>query len=167
LDSFRFFATKRIEHIYNRLFTPDDNFTLFDITYSEGELITKEEVRTTMLHMAIDTQIPEFTLDREGFLVRVYASSGFEEIRIDNHTDFARRFYLLGDDEPAVKDFFSDELVLFFEGNPYYHVESHANGLLVFHNQRTAGVNEVRALIDFGKRLRQAIEQNTLMGVFD
>jgi len=158
LDSFRFFATKRIEHIYNRLFDTLDDFAVFDITYSEGELIAKEEVRTTMLYMASNKEIPEFTLDREGFLERVYASSGFDDIRIDNHSDFARRFYLLGNDEQAVRDFFTDDLVLFFESNPYYHVESHANGLLVFHNQRTAGVKEVRSLIDFGRRLQHMIK---------
>jgi MFS superfamily sulfate permease-like transporter len=159
LDSFRFFATKRIEHIYNRLYSSNDEFTVFDITYSEGEFIAKEEVRTTMLHLDIDKEVPEFTLDREGFLERVYASTGFDDIHIDNHTDFSDRFYLLGDDDLAVRTFFTDELVLFFESNPYYHVESHANGLLVFHNERTAGVKEIRALIDFGRRLRRAIEK--------
>jgi len=165
LDSFRFFATKRIEHIYNRLFTNDEKFTVFDISYAEGELIAKEEVRTTMLHLEMPENLPEFTLDRDGFLERTYAISGFEHIHIDNHSDFERRFYLLGDNKETVQNFFTDDLVLFFESNPYYHVESHVNGLLVFHNERTAGVKEVRSLIDFGIRLRNVIQKYPQKGI--
>ncbi|AZQ43173.1 SulP family inorganic anion transporter [Nonlabens ponticola] len=158
LEGFRFFATKHVEHIYNRLFDKEHRFTVFDIAYSEGALITKEEVRTTMLHIELDQTIPEFTLDRDGFLAKLYAISGFKDIAIERHPEFTSRFYLLGQDDHEIKTFFKDELVLFFESNPYYHVESHANGLLIFHNERTAGVREVRALIDFGKRLSVVLD---------
>ncbi|MGJ8682984.1 MAG: SulP family inorganic anion transporter [Nonlabens sp.] len=157
LDDFRYFRTKRIEKIYNRLFNEDDSFSVFDIHYSEGEFIAKEDVRTTMLHIKLDHSIPEFTLDREGFLERVYAIAGYDDIPIDNHSDFSKRFYLLGDESQMVQDYFNDDLVIFFESNSYYHVESDGTSLLVFRSQRTAGVKEIKKLIDFGNRLRKIV----------
>jgi carbonic anhydrase len=157
LDDFRYFRTKRIEKIYNRLFNKDASFSVFDIHYSEGEFIAKEDVRTTMLHIKFDHQIPEFTLDSEGFLERVYAIAGYNDIPIDNHSDFSKRFYLLGDDPKLVQDYFTDDLVRFFESNSYYHVESDGISLLVFKSQRTAGVKEIKQLLDFGERLSKIV----------
>ena len=159
LDSFHFFRTKQIESVYNRLFDAGDAFNLFDINYSEGEFIAKEKVRTTMMHIKLEKAICEFTLDREGFLERIYAFAGFKDIPIDNHIDFSKRFYLLGENTAAVKSFFNDDLVHFFESNPYYHVESNGNSLLVFSKERLAGVKEIKALFDFGKRLQKVVMQ--------
>lgn len=157
LDKFYFFRTKKIDHIYNTLSNKKDNSLLFDIEFSEGEFIAKEVVRTTMLHIELNQEIPSFTLDREGFLERVYAFAGFKDIPIDNHSDFSKRFYLLGEDEQAIKTFFTDDLVHFFESNPYYHVESNGHALLVFGRERLASVKESKNLLDFGKRLQAIV----------
>jgi carbonic anhydrase len=110
-----------------------------------------------MLHIKFDHQIPEFTLDSEGFLERVYAIAGYNDIPIDNHSDFSKRFYLLGDEPKLVQDYFTDDLVRFFESNSYYHVESDGISLLVFKSQRTAGVKEIKQLLDFGTRLSKIV----------
>ena len=157
LDSFLYFSTKQIESVYNRLFNTENTYKLFDINYSEGEFIAKENVKTTMLHIKLDHEIPDFTLDREGFLERVYAFAGFKDIPIENHTDFSKRFYLLSNNPAEIKAFFTDDLVHFFESNPYYHVESNGTCLLVFSKERIAGVKEIKALYDFGKRLRDVV----------
>ena len=157
LDKFHFFRTKSIQHIYNRLSTKNDVLAIFDIEFSEGELIAKETVRTTMLHITLNETIPEFTLDREGFLEKVYAFAGFKDIPIQEHSDFNKRFYLLGEDEVGIKAFFNDDIIHFFESNPYYHIESNGSSLLVFSKERLASIKEVKALFDFGKRLKQVI----------
>jgi MFS superfamily sulfate permease-like transporter len=161
LDSFRFFESKRIETIYNRIYNEGKTFKLVDLLYSEGELITKEEIRTTMLRIQLDKNIPDFTLDREGFMQKIYAIAGFKDIPIGNHTDFTNRFYLLGEDQDAIRDFFNDELVLFLESNPYYHIEAHKNALLIFNTKRTAGTKEIKSLINYGRRLEQVILNKT------
>jgi MFS superfamily sulfate permease-like transporter len=157
LENFIFFKTKNINHIYNKLQTKNDVISMFDIEFSEGEFIAKEVVRTTMLHINIDKIIPDFTLDREGFLERIYAFAGFKDVTIENHSDFSKRFYLLGEDEAAIQEFFNDDITHFFESNPYYHIESNGNSLLVFGKERLASIKEVKGLFDFGKRLKQVI----------
>lgn len=157
LDKFHFFRTKSIHHIFNQLSTKNKVLTLFDIEFSEGEFIAKETVRTTMLYMKMGRKIPKFTLDREGFLEKIYAFAGFKDIPIQEHSDFNKRFYLLGEDEVGIKAFFNDDIIYFFESNPYYHIESNGNSLLVFSKERLASTKEIKALFDFGKRLKQVI----------
>ena len=157
LDKFHFFRTKSIDHIYNKLSTKNSILSIFDIEFSEGEFIAKETIRTTMLYIKLDKKITAFTLDREGFLEKVYAFAGFKDIPIQEHSDFNKRFYLLGENETAIKALFNDDLIHFFESNPYYHVESNGTCLLVFNKERLASTKEVKALFDFGKRLKEVI----------
>lgn len=157
LKQFIFFRTKEIDHIYNCLSANNKTLTLFDIEYSEGEFIAKEVVRSSIMHLKLNRKIPEFTLDREGFLEKIYGFAGFNDIQIENHSDFSNRFFLLGEDEEAIKDFFDDELVHFFESNPYYHIESNGSDLLIFGKERLASIKEIKAMLDFGKRLEETI----------
>ncbi len=157
LGGFLFFRTKPVHYIYNCLSEAKKDLMVFDIEFSEGEFIAKEVVKTTMLHITLHKQIPAFTLDKEGFLERIYAFAGFRDIPIEEHRDFSRHFYLLGEDTEAIKQFFRDEIILFFESNPYYHVESNGSALLIFGKERLASVREIKALLDFGKRLHQVL----------
>ncbi|MEP2936526.1 MAG: SulP family inorganic anion transporter [Gilvibacter sp.] len=155
LRDFLFFKTKSIDYIYNSLTGEDASFKMFDVHYSEGEFIAKEVIRASMLHLRLSREIPIFSLDRETLLQRVYSLAGFTDINLDNHPDFSKRFYLRGEDHEAIRAFFTDELVHFFESNPYYHIESNGTSLLVFSKTRLASIKELKALLDFGKRLSQ------------
>jgi len=157
LNNFQFFNTKHINHIYNKLSFAGSTISLFDIEFSEGEFIAKEVVRTTMLHIDLKRPVPIFTLDREGFLEKVSAFAGFKDILIENHDDFSKRFYLKGDNETGIAKFFDDDVTRFFESNPYYHVESNGTSLLIFGRERLASVKEIKALFDFGKRLKEVV----------
>ncbi len=160
LNNFRFFNTKNINHIYNKLSDKKQAIGMFDIEFSEGEFIAKEVVRSTMLHIQLSRKIPQFTLDREGFLEKVSAFAGFKDIDIENHDDFSERFYLLGENKEAISAFFDDDVTHFFESNPYYHVESNGDALLIFGKERLASLKEIKALFDFGKRLKDVIKSS-------
>ena len=160
LDSFVFFKVKTVNHTYNKLSVDDNALSMFDVEFSEGEFIAKEVVKTTMLYMELEKEIPEFTLDREGFLEKIYSFAGFKDVHIKNHSDFSNRFYLLGEDEVGIQQFFNDDITHFFESNPYYHIESNGNALLIFGKERVASVKEIKSLLDFGKRLKDVILVN-------
>ncbi len=156
LPKFGYFKTKQINKVTNIL--SNENCALFDVQFSEGELIAKQVIKATMLHINLDKDIAEFTLDREGIFEYIYHFAGFRDIAIDNHQDFTKRFYLSGKDEIAIKKLFTDELVLFFESNKYYHIESNKNGLLIIGNERLASVKEIKAMANYGLQLQKVIE---------
>jgi carbonic anhydrase len=159
LENFIYFKTKKVEHVFNQLSAKDSPCHLFDVTFSEGEFIAKEVIRSTMLHIKTSSNVPVFILDREGLLERLYALTGYKDIDIKNHADFSKRFYLRGENESEIRSLFNDELVLFFESNAYYHIESSKDGLLVFSKERMASIKEIKALLDFGLRLNAIINK--------
>jgi MFS superfamily sulfate permease-like transporter len=157
LEGFIYFKTKKIEHIFNELTEKNGQYRSFDVTFSEGEFIAKEVVRTTMLFIKTSKIIPAFTLDKEGLLERLYALAGYEDIDFKSHKDFSNRFYLRGENPKEIKDFFTNELVRFFESNAYYHLESNKEGVLICNKERIASIKEIKALLDFGIRLNKLI----------
>jgi carbonic anhydrase len=159
LDPFLFFKTKQANYIYNEIKDDNSNSKLFDIEFSEGEFIAKEVVRTSMLHIDLNETIPVFSLDRETMMDKVYAIAGFKDINFDAHPDFSKRFHLIGEHVEAIKMFFTNELIHFFESNPYYYIESNGTSLLIFSKQRLASTKEIKALLNFGKRLKVVISK--------
>ena len=155
LPTFEYFKTRQIIKVSNFIF--NEQCSLFDIEFSEGEMIAKQIIRASMFYIKIDKEIPKFTLDKEGVFEAIYHFTGFKDISIKNHPDFSKRFYLSGKNQLKIKEFFTDELVLFFESNPYYHIESSDHGLLILGKERLASVKEIKALADFGLRLQKII----------
>ncbi len=161
LEYFPLFRTKTIDHVFNRCEGRDDGirYKLFDVEYYEGVFIAKQVFRTTVLVIHMDREMPRFTLDKEGLFHRAAELIGFSYIELEAYPDFSRRFLLKGDNERAIKGFFERGLVRFFESNPYYHVQSTYESLLIFKRERLASISEVKALIDFGSRLAACIRQ--------
>ncbi|MEX6625652.1 SulP family inorganic anion transporter [Tenacibaculum salmonis] len=155
IPHFGYFKTRKINKVSNIL--SNENCSLFDVEFSEGELIAKQIIKGTMMYIDIEKYTPEFTLDKEGIFEYIYHFAGFKDIHIENHIDFSKRFYLSGKNSNQIKDFFTDELILFFESNKYYHIEGNNKGLLIIGRERLAGIKEIKTLADFGVRLKKII----------
>ncbi|QXP73728.1 SulP family inorganic anion transporter [Tenacibaculum sp. AHE15PA] len=155
IPHFGYFKTRKISKVSNIL--SNENCSLFDVEFSEGELIAKQVIKVTMMYIDIEKYTPEFTLDKEGIFEYIYHFAGFKDINIANHPDFSKRFYLSGKNATEIKKFFTDELVLFFESNKYYHIEGNKKGLLIIGRERLAGIKEIKTLADFGVRLKKTV----------
>ncbi|WP_430968076.1 SulP family inorganic anion transporter [Spongiimicrobium sp. 2-473A-2-J] len=158
LRDFVFFRTREIQYRYNRLVDGEKNVSVFDLEFTEGAFIAREVIKTTVMHIALNEKIPVFTLDREGLLELLYSLAGFKDIQIPHHADFNKRFYLSGENTADIQSIFSDELILFFESNPYYHVESNGSALLILKKERLLSVQEIKALIYFGQQLSRLVQ---------
>ena len=86
--------------------------------------------------------------------------AGFRDIELDNHPDFNKRFYLSGANEQAIQDLFSDDLILFLESNPYYHIETNGNSILIMKKERLLSAKEIKAMLYFGKQLNQLLNHS-------
>ncbi len=158
LRNFIFFRTRQIPFIYNTLSDKNGKFKVFDVDFTEGAFIAREEVKTTVMHIQLTLKIPIFVLDKEGLLDFIYGLAGFKDIDLSDHPDFNKRFFLSGENKKAIQDCFTDGLVLFFESNPYYHVESNGEALLIFKKERLLSVQEIKAMIYFGRQLYKLVQ---------
>ena len=158
LRNFVFFNSRDIPFFYNQLKDEKNKVSVFDVEFTEGQFIAKEVIKATVMHIPLSINLPVFTLDKEGLLGLLYNLSGFEDIEIPDHPDFNKRFRLGGEDQPAISRLFSDELVLFLESNPYYHVESNGSALLILKKERLLSVKEIKGMIYFGKQLQKLLQ---------
>ncbi len=159
LEDFVFFHTREISYSYNHLDDPETDCKVFDLEFSEGAFIAREVVKTTVMHIGLSKEIPVFSLDKEGLLQWLYSLAGFKDIEIKNHPDFNRRFYLRGENKEAIRHIFTDELVLFLESHPYYHIESNGKAILILKKERLLGVQEIKRMIYFGQQLQELLQQ--------
>ena len=72
-----------------------EQFTLFDLSYSEGAFIAKEDLKSSFLMIQLEEKVPQFILDKEHLLANLYEPLGYQDIDFDEAPDFSRRFFLV------------------------------------------------------------------------
>jgi MFS superfamily sulfate permease-like transporter len=158
LERFFYFKTKWINYRYNNLESKNKEFLLFDLSYSEGAFIAKEDLRSTFLQIKTPNKMPIFALDKENFMTNILQFSGLHDIDFKKHPDFSRRFYLRGEDIKAIRSFFTDELIYFFESHPTYYLESNGDSLLIRSKERLASIQEIKQMLAFAEELLKILE---------
>ena len=158
LERFFYFKTKWINFRYNNLESKNKEFLLFDLSYSEGAFIAKEDLRSTFLQIKVPKKMPVFALDKENFMTTILHLSGMHDIDFKKNPDFSRRFYLRGENEKAIRAFFTDDLIYFFESHPAYYLESNGDSLLIRSKERLASIQEIKQILAFAEELLKILE---------
>jgi carbonic anhydrase len=158
LECFFYFKTKLINYRYNNLESKNKEFLLFDLSYSEGAFIAKEDLRSTFLKIKAPNKMPVFALDKENFMTTILHLSGMHDIDFKKHPDFSKRFYLRGEDEEAIRSFFTNNLIYFFESHAAYYLESNGDGLLIRSKERLASIQEIKQILAFAEELLKILE---------
>lgn len=161
LRKFQFFETRPIERKSNVLRGEDPasglRWMISDITFDEGALMATEVYNTTAEIIYLPFSIPRFVLEKEGWFDKVFdrvlEMSGQRDIDFQLFTRFSKRFLLKGEDEAAIRDFFTPELIRFLEKREIYHIESNGEALLIFKYLRPARVEEVTKMLAYSKEL--------------
>lgn len=162
IRNFIYFRLRQVDHIYNLAANPKETIKSFDIEYSEGSFIAEEELHASMVYIRVQPETPAFTLDKGDIYERLHYLGSYPEIKFRIFRDFAERFTLRGGDLRKIRRFFTDELILFFESNTPYHIESNGmGGLLIMDKERHSSVSELKAKVDFAIRLEAIINRST------
>lgn len=161
LEEFDSFKSKVVNYKYNELSSKDEGYHLFDLSYSEGAFIAKGDIKASFLLIKLNHTIPHFVLDRENIFGGVNDQVGYTDLDFDQYPDFSRRFYLGGKDPNAIRFFFNQQLIFFFESHRYYRVESIQNCLLIKGSNRLSSIQEVKRLLAFSNELMSLINPQT------
>ncbi|MFQ3341382.1 MAG: carbonic anhydrase [Flavobacteriaceae bacterium] len=160
IEKFLFFESKVVNYSVNTLKNKKQNFNLFDLSYSEGAFITKEDLKGTFLLFNSPIALPVFVLDKEDFKTTLYQWAGFDDINFKKHPDFSKRFHLSGNDQREIKALFGSELIYFFESHPIFHIESNGKRLLIKGNDRLSGLQEIKIMLSFAQDLVKLLEKS-------
>ena len=153
LDTFLFFETKTINYRINHLQNTKGAFSMFDLSFSEGAFITKEDLKATFLLFNAPTKLPVFVLDKEDFKTTLYQWAGFDDINFKEYPDFSKRFHLSGNDSKAIRKLFTPDLLYFFESHPVFHIESNGKEILIKGKDRLSSIQEIKLMLTFAKDL--------------
>ncbi len=75
---------------------------------------------------------PPPLLRPQNMLDRLGAAMGFQDIDFETHPNFSQMFVLQGEDEAAIRTFFDDEWLNFWENYRGFSIEGQ-NGSLIFY----------------------------------
>ena len=161
IEDFLFFDSHVLNYQYNSLARDDQKMLLFDLNYSEGAFIAKEDIKATFLYIKIDRRLPSFLLDKENFYSNLYSWIGEKkDIDFKEFPDFSRNFHLSGKNRKEIQRLFSKKLVFFFESHNIYHLECNGSGLLIKGKDRLLSTQEIKRMLAYGNDLVQLLEQS-------
>ena len=132
--------------------------TIFDYQYTTGGGNNSNTQRLTVVAMESDALTgPAFELWPEGWWSRVGSKFGMQDIDFESNPEFSQSYVLRGEDEPAVREFFSERRLQFFADRPGRKVEQ-ANGVLIVFDSRKSA-DEVSALMQDAVEMLEVLKQ--------
>jgi len=121
-----------------------------DITLSEGVRQEQNDLQMTVVHVSdLNLTIPDFALEPEGLWTKFSELTFGKDIDFKDHPEFSSRYYLRGDDEAAIRNFFNNGLIHFLETHEQLHIESHRNKLLVYMKREPLMTTEIQQVLRF------------------
>jgi hypothetical protein len=158
LRNFKFFDSRPIEMKTNSLQGHDvennAHWEIADIVFDEGALLALEIYQTTVQVIRLPSPIPLFVIDKKGLFDTIFHRvRAFSEASLDihfmKHSGFSEKFNLSGEDEDAIRNFFTDDLIRFLEDNEIHHIESNGEALMIFNYLHIARTDEVSSMLSF------------------
>lgn len=133
------------------------SWEIADVVFNEGAAFTAETFNTTLMVLKLNKRIPKFSIEKEGVLDKIFdrvmALTGYKDIDFEMYPDFSSKFLIMGNDESAIRSFFTEEIIHFFETHQIYHLESNGEAIVIFDKIKLARTDETMAIIDYGKEL--------------
>ncbi len=128
-----------------------------DLILTEGD-VTKTDTTITVVQVSdIEGTIPHFALEPEKLWNKLSQMTQGKDIDFKNHPEFSRLFYLRGDDENAVREFFREAVLNYLETHDSIHVESHRNRLLVYAKRDKLSPDEIKSVLLFVNGFMKAV----------
>lgn len=159
LNRFLFFESKTVNYSVNKLKNKKEGYRIFDLSFSEGAFITKEDLKATFLLFKSPLPLPVFVLDKEDLRTTLYQLAGFDDINFEKYPDFSKRFHLSGNDRSAIRKVFTPNLIYFFESHPFFHIESNGSHLLIKGKDRVSSIQEIKLMLSFAEDLSSLLKK--------
>lgn len=120
--------------------------------------ISKQVFTTTVLMVYnLPSTIPNFVLQKEGFQGGLFSIENSKDINFDPHPVFSYYYYLTGEDEEAIRDFFDDKIIQFFEQHKGYNLNFSEGQLLMYKRTDLLPMDEIAKMKQFASDLIQII----------
>jgi MFS superfamily sulfate permease-like transporter len=136
----------RILHEENILekYLDEARIIVADVTLVEGARQEQSETKITLaLVSETGMKFPDFALEPEGLWTKLSELGGSQDIDFGNHPEFSKKYFLRGENEAAIREFFSADILNFLENREQIHIESHRGKLLFYKQRELLGVDDI------------------------
>jgi MFS superfamily sulfate permease-like transporter len=134
--------------------------SISDITLTEVALQAKTDTHITVVYISeFDLHIPDFAFEPERLWSSFTKLIKGKDIDFKEFPAFSEKFYLRGENEAAVREFFSEPLIRFLEESESVHLECHRNKLLFYAKRDLLEASEIENLVSYAERALKVISQ--------
>ncbi|HWZ21244.1 MAG TPA: SulP family inorganic anion transporter, partial [Cytophagaceae bacterium] len=149
----RFYLYKKIKVVESAIMgkTEGSEISIVDFISQEQMGVITLEIHSTIFLVRTQLNIPDFALEVEGE-ADILANLG-KDIDFEKFPDFSEFYLLRGTNETAVRNFFSKEVIQFFENNKDFLVEAIDNVLLIKVNADHLSNIDVKATLAYIRNL--------------
>jgi len=131
-----------------------------DVTLTEGALSSTTETQITLVLITeIDVPIPEFALEPEGLLTKFSELAGTKDIDFMDQRGFSKKYFLKGEHEEKIREFFTKRILAFLENREDIHIECHKNKLLFYKKRNLLQTDEILYTEKFAEDFLEVITQ--------
>ncbi len=147
------------ENLLSR-YSEDGKFEASDITLREGAMQEQHETRITILHVSeMEVPVPDFALEPEGLWSKLFEGVAGKDIDFIDHPEFSKKYYLRGEDETTIRNFFTEPIISFLENREEMHIECHRNRLIFYRKRDLLEPAEILYVSKFAEEFLQLIRQ--------
>ena len=134
------------------------DIALFEFEYTSGGKSSFQVRQTVIWMQRRGTRLTEFSLRPEGVWNQLGGWSGHGDINFDSHPKFSRDYLLRGDDERAIRELFTDEVLNFYERHPELITEGAGNKLLFYREGVVVPPAEIRTFLNTALTVRSLFQ---------
>ena len=138
--------------------TNDIDIAVFEYSYTTGGGKNQRTRRqTVMSFQSTLLNLPDFELRPENVMHKIGKALGFQDINFDSHPDFSKMYLLRGPEEDAVREFFTPELLAYFESQSKISLEVSGNTMVLYRSGRRSKPEKIRDFMEEGFALFQRL----------
>ena len=128
--------------------TDEVQIAIFDYKYVTGSGKNQSTHSQTVASLQSNLiNAPDFTLRPEGMFDKIGGALGFQDIDFETHPQFSSMFVLKGDNEARIREFFTNELLEFFETQSGISLEARQGALIFYRPRSRAKPEQVKDLL--------------------
>lgn len=129
-----------------------------DVTLTEGARSDSRDTHITLVLITeTDIPIPDFALEPEGLLTKFSELAGNKDIDFKDHPVFSKKYFLRGNDEDRIRNFFREDIIQFLENREEMHIECHRNKLLFYRKRDLLETGEILYTEKFAEEFLEVV----------
>lgn len=118
---------------------------IFDYQYTTGGGKNSHTFNQSVVSLQSPELVcPDFTMRPEGLFDKVGSALGFQDIDFDSHPKFSKLFVLQSSNEEAIRNYFSPQLLEFFESKKGVSVEAQPGSMFFYRSGKRIKPDQIK-----------------------